>query len=231
MLLILLMALAGVLIWFLPVEIRVEFRQMAWQADLRVEVKAPLVKVKTGRSVNISDKVLMALVHILRRWRSTGEPVKIPLQKTIRRWPRKKILRVVGRPILYLSRRMRCKKLVFGAVVGGFDAMESALLAGAIWSAVGNGIGLLSQRMQMERRTPMVNVVPSFGGPAWRVQSDCIVRFRLGHAIVAGIWLLRRALREKELVAWARDSWRRKGVEGSGRASDSRPDEDGHGEP
>lgn len=228
-LLFLLIVLAVALIlWFVPLKLRISFHQRSLDARVQLQVQAPLVKLR--REVHVSEKIEMALEHMLKRWRAKGEPVKVPLQTTIRRLPRKKLLRVVGRPLRYLMRRMRCTRLDARAEVGAWDAMESALLAGAVWSVSGVGIGLFSRRVQLDPAVPRITVIPSFRGPAWRVQTDCILHFRLGHAIVAGLWLVRRALREKELVAWARDSWRRKGVDSSGGSSDPGPDEDGHGE-
>jgi hypothetical protein len=221
-------ALAIILGW-LPLQLHLHLRQDALQADVDLRIKLFFIKVK--RQVSITDRVQMALEHIIKRWRATGEPVKVPLQKTIRRMPRSKIMRTVRRPLRYLGRRTRCTRLAIAAEIGGADAMESAMLAGASWAVVGTALGIFSGMVRLDPGIPRVTIVPNYGGPAFRLDTDCILRLRLGHAIVAGVWLLRRALREKELVAWARDSWRRKGVEGSGRASDSGPDEDGHGEP
>jgi hypothetical protein len=214
---------------FLPLQLQICLRQNALQADVQVQFRLPLVKV--ARTVSITEKVVMVLDHLLTRWRATGEPVKVPLQKTIRRWPRKKWLRAIRRPLRYLGRRTRCTRLTIAAQVGGADAMESAMLTGFSWAVVGTGLGVFSRMVRLDPATPRVSIVPNYGGPAWRLESDCILRLRLGHAIVAGVWLLRRVLRDKELIAWARDSWRRKGVEGSGRTSDPGPHEDGHGEP
>lgn len=219
----------SILGWFTPVQVNIQLHQRGLQATLEVNIRALLLNL--SRSVSISDKVEMALEHILKRWTATGEPVKVPLQKTVRRAPRNKILRAVGRPLRYLGRRTRCSRLVIRAEVGGGDAMQSALLAGGSWALVGTGLALFSRRVQLDPSIPRVQVIPNFSGPAFRLETDCILRFRLGHAIVAGVWLIRRIYREKEVRTWIRDSLRRKGEEGSGRTSDPGADEDGHGEP
>lgn len=222
--------LVAIALWFTPVRLHISFHQKGWQADLLVELLMPLIKL--GRAVDISANVQLALEHMVTRWFATGEPVKVPLQKTVRRLPRRKLLGALGRPIRYLARRSRCQRMVIHGEVGGLDAMESALLAGASWTAIGTALGLSSRWVPMTPAEPVVTIRPNFGGPAWRFSADCIVRFRLGHAMVAGFWILRRVLREKEIVAWARDSWRRKGVEsGDERASDSGADEDRDGKP
>ena len=223
------LALVAGLIWFWPLQVGIQLHQAGLDATLDVRLRAILLNLH--RTVSISEKVEMVLEHIVRRWRETGEPVKVPMQKTIRRSPRGKLLRVLRAPMRYLGKRTRVSRLSVAAEVGGSDAMESALLAGVSWAVVGTGLALVSRRVRLDPSTPRVQIRPNYAGPALRVETDCILRLRLGHAIVAGLWLLRRGLREKELVLWVRDSLRRKGVEDDGRTSDPGPDEDGHGEP
>lgn len=219
----------ALLLWFLPVQVRIGLQQESWQARLQIHLRAPLVSLVWN--LNISDKIAMALEHIWTRWRATGEPVKVPLQKTIRRIPHRKLRRALRQPIRYLGRRTHCRHLQIRAEVGGWDAMDSALLAGASWALVGTGVSMLSRVVHLDPAVPRVTVVPNFRQAQLRVHADCILKLRLGHAIVTGVWLLRRVLKEREIVAWVRDSWRRKGEEGDRdeRTSDSGPYEDGHG--
>jgi len=218
------------LIAFLPVQTHILLEQHAWVAKLHIHIKIARA-INIRRSVNISDNVAMAVEHMWKRWRGTGEPVKIPLQKTVRRFPRKRIFRAVKPPIRFFRWRIRVKQLDVRAEIGGLDAMESALLAGVAWGVVGTALSQLSRLIELKPETPKVEIVPVFAGPAYRLEIDCILRYRLGQIIVVGVWLLKRLISDGEIRAWARDSWRRKGVEGGGRASDSGPDEDGHGEP
>lgn len=230
LLLLLGLAIAVTALCLMPVRVRIALRQNEWKVSAEVEVKTPLYDAE--KHLDISDTVRMALEHMLKRWRATGEPVKIPLQKTIRRAPRGKILAVIGRPLRRLGRQTRVERLEIEAEVGGFDAMDSAMLAGASWAVVGMALGQLSRVVQLEPTTPRVGIRPEFGRAMLRVRADCILSLRMGHAIAAGIWVARRLVREREILAWMRDSRRRKGVEGHDvrTTSDSGPDEDGHGE-
>lgn len=216
-------------VWLWPVQVTVQFHQKGLAASVDVQVN--LLVATVHKAVDMSHNVAMALEHMLKRWRSTGEPVKIPLQKTIRRMPRMKIFRAVIRPTKWLGRRTRCVRFLLAHEVGGTDAMESAMLAGWSWSVMGTVLGIFSRFVRMDPGAPRLQVVPNYAALAWRVETDCILRMRLGHAIFAGVWLLARVLGKKEIRTWALHSWRRKGVEGSGRTSDPGPDEDGHGEP
>lgn len=224
---VLLLFLLGV--WVLPVQVRLRLRQSPRGVLVSAGLQMPLVG--WGGEVNVTDLAAEAVQHILDRWRLTGEPIRVPLQKTIRRAPLGPIWRAVGRPVQYLARRTRCALLAVAAEVGGSDAMESALLAGAGWALLGGGIGWISQYVSVQPGALHVDVRPDYSARAWRVRMDCILHMRAGHAIVAGVWLVRRSIREREIVLWIRDSWRRKGEEGVERTSNPGIDEDSHGEP
>lgn len=219
-----------IVVHFLPVRTNVHISQRAFQIDLHVHIRiAGIINIR--RSFDISENVAIALEHMWDRWRGTGEPVKVPLQKTIRRFPVDRVKGAVIRPVRFFRRRLVVRQVDIHAEIGGFDAMQSALLAGFGWSAVGVLLSQVSRLVTLDPAVPRVRIDPIFAGPAFRLDVDCIVRYRLGNIIVTGVWILSRLIRDVEVRAWARDSWRRKGVEGDGRASDSRPDEDGHGEP
>lgn len=220
-------ALLALALWFTPVQVRARFHQEAGEARIQVQVRAPAVNLVGN--LNITEKVAMVLEHLGKRWRATGEPVEAPLQKTIRRLPWRKILRALRGPVRYLARRTQCRHLEMRAEVGGADAMESALLAGASWAVVGVGLGWFSRQVRLAPAVPRLVILPNYSTLMLRIEADCILEVRLGHAIVTGVWVLRRVFREKELLAWARDSWRRKGEVGNERTSDSGTDEDRHG--
>jgi hypothetical protein len=254
-LLITLAILLALFLLFLPIQIAVQTRQHGLEATVWVQLKLPLLKF--SKAVNITDKVRKALQKALKQWRKRRSkkahaanaaspaqgplaerpvaghpqppPPKPPQPKRPPPPPIRPVMQAVRPPMRYFARHIRFSQCRLRVGIGGFDAMQSALLAGALWSVVGTVLGVASTLIRLDPDVPKIAIVPNFSGPTWRLQADCIVHFRLGHAIVAGVWALGRLLREKELVRWWQESRRRKGVEGSGRKSDSGPDEDGHG--
>lgn len=216
----------GLLLWFTPIQLTLQFRQHAWTATIWVEVKAPLIRF--AKAINLTAMVSQAVEGALDRWRTRGEPIS---REGGRRAPHPQLMRAVRRPLRYLGRRIRWTRLAVWAEVGGFDAMQSALLVGMSYAAIGSAIGLVSQYVNLRAHRPRVHVRPNFTSPSFRVAVDCILRMRLGHLTYTGLWVLRRAVADRQLRAWVRESWRRKGVAGGGRTSDPRVDEDRHGEP
>lgn len=213
----------------LPVRLTLAFRQTGWQANLTVEVRYGFLRFT--RPVDLTDKVSMVVEHMWKRWQDKGVAVKPDLQETVRKAPRQKLIRAAMPALRRLGRSTRCRLLRLRVEVGGADAMDSALLAGSIWSGAGMLVGLVSRAVRLPKSAVSVAVIPRFQEPVWQAEVECILAVRLGKAIMAIVWLLRQELSRKEVIAWVRDSLRRKGDQTSGRTPDSRPDEDGHGKP
>jgi hypothetical protein len=243
-LLITLAILLALFLLFLPIQIAVQTRQHGLEATVWVQLKLPLLKF--SKAINITDKLRQALQKALKQWRkrrrkqghaaSAAPPAQGPLGKHLLAGPPqpkppqpkplqpkrpppppfRPVMHAVRQPMRYFARHIRFSQCRLRAEIGGFDAMQSALLAGALWSVVGTALGVASTLIRLEPGVSKIAIVPNFSGPTWRLQTDCILHFRLGHAIVAGVWALVRLLREKELVRWWQQGRRRKGVEGSG---------------
>lgn len=224
-----LIALALLLLMLLPVRLSLAFRQLGWQANVTIEVRYGFLRF--ARPVDLTAKVAMAVEHMWKRWRAKGEPVQPDLQETVSRAPRKKLIRAALPALRRLGQATRCRQMRLRVEVGGSDAMDSALLAGAIWTGAGMLVGLLSRGVRLPKEAIAVAVVPNFQRSVWVAEADCILTVRLGKAIMAIVWLLRQELSRKEVIAWVRDSLRRKGDQTSGRTPDPRPDEDSHGKP
>ncbi|MDB4897199.1 MAG: hypothetical protein JWN15_3461 [Firmicutes bacterium] len=223
-LLITLAILLALFLLFLPIQIAVQTRQHGLEATMWVQLKLPLLKF--SKAINITDKVRQALQKALKQWRkrrrkkghaaSASPSAQRSQPKRPPPPPLRPVMHAVRQPMRYFARHIRFSQCRLRAEIGGFDAMQSALLAGALWSVVGMVLGVAGTLIRMEPGVPKIAIVPNFSGPTWRLQADCIVHFRLGHAIVAGVWALVRLLRENELVRWWQQGRRRKGVEGSG---------------
>lgn len=210
------------LIWFLPVRLEVQFRQHNGHAT--VWAQAAVAWWKVSRTINLTLHLNGILEQALDRQPSEAtDPVPGP--------PASRVWRQIETPLRHLLRRTRCRKVDLQVVVGGGDAMASALLAGCAHALVGTGLGIISHWIQLPRSALRTEIVPSFQQAVLRVRFDCILVLRAGDAMVAGIWSVYQVRKDPDLMAWFKEQRRSKGVEGSVRTSDSGPDEDRHGEP
>jgi hypothetical protein len=217
-------------IWLLsPVRVQLSFKAFGWHVNVAVQIKTILFTIR--REFDVSARIAGALIDMIEQWRQAGEPVNIPLQKSMNRAPYRQMLQAISRPVRFLRRRLLCERLSIRGEIGGSDAMQTALLCGASWSFAGMAVSQMSRKIRLSQKGLRVQILPRFDRKAWRYDVECILRFRAGHSMVTLVWIAWRLLREPEFRLWARDSWRRKGAVSSGRAPDTRPNEDGHGEP
>lgn len=87
-------------------------------------------------------------------------------------------------------KKVTVKKLEWHTVIGGGDAVSTAVLAGAVWSMKGGMIGLLGSYMRLAKM-PVVTVTPNFQQFTSQIQLQCIFQIRIGNAIWAGIKLVK----------------------------------------
>lgn len=130
----------------------------------------------------------------------------------------------------YLRRRLVVRRLRLRAHLGGADAAETALLYGGAWAAWGACLAALASTVVLAPEAARLDLRPDFRRAGWQLQGECIVAVRAGQVIVAILILGWEGLRRgqfRRLLGLAG----RKGVGRVGGASDSRPDEDGDGEP
>ncbi|TYS19939.1 DUF2953 domain-containing protein [Rossellomorea vietnamensis] len=75
-------------------------------------------------------------------------------------------------------------------VFGTGDAASTGTMTGLMWGAKGGVIGVMSNYMQLQSK-PQLAVIPSFQKALIQTEFSCIITFRVGHAILAGIKLIK----------------------------------------
>jgi hypothetical protein len=99
----------------------------------------------------------------------------------------------------YFRQKVRFRRFNLFLEVGGLDAFESAMLAGLAWTVAGAVGSIISHYFVLPPGVYRVSVKPNWQDPALGVNLDCMLTFRVGHAIWAGVLLAPQALK----------SWRR----------------------
>jgi hypothetical protein len=139
---------------------------------------------------------------------TTGEPASldsadkhhITKEKIARFYRSSKLLmeNIVGFPVWVKDSlsRVRCTQLRWETRVGIGDAPETAMTTGLLWGVKSSLLGFLFSSMQIETK-PKVLVEPQYNQMQFSTEFACIVKIRVGHAMVAGLLLLFRILRVK----------------------------------
>jgi Protein of unknown function (DUF2953) len=106
---------------------------------------------------------------------------------------RKKLLKHVfglHRIVRKFFRKVTMKGLEWNTLIGLGDAAHTGTITGAIWALKGSIIGLLSHYFKL-KEMPKITVTPHFQAAVIQTRLTCIIQFRIGYAILAGLKLFR----------------------------------------
>ncbi len=87
-------------------------------------------------------------------------------------------------------KHVKVKRFNWSSSLGAGDASTTGWLSGLIWSIKGSMAGLLSSYLTL-KCIPELKVDPIFQGWASKTHLECMVTLQLGHAIFAGILVVR----------------------------------------
>ncbi|MGI9862175.1 DUF2953 domain-containing protein [Moorella naiadis] len=116
--------------------------------------------------------------------------------------------------------RVTCQRLRVFLTLGTGEPATTALAYGSAWSLLACLYQNLRHRAHLDLLKPELQVTPRFAAPALLGDFNCILTFRLGHIISAGLhslWLLLGIIRQA------------RGAKENARTSHRSPDEDSHG--
>ena len=99
---------------------------------------------------------------------------------------------VVGfhRIIRHFLKKVQVKQFEWHSRIGVGDAAQTGTLVGSFWAIKGSIIGLLTATLHF-RVNPQLTITPDFQKNSVDTTIICILRFRIGQAIMTGIKLLR----------------------------------------
>lgn len=92
--------------------------------------------------------------------------------------------------VRHFLRKVSLRKLEWHSVIGVGDAALTGTLTGALWSVKGGFLGIISNYMKL-RDMPNMSITPSFQRAYSQTQLSCMIQFRIGNAIVAGLKLVK----------------------------------------
>ncbi|WP_078555495.1 DUF2953 domain-containing protein [Bacillus alkalicellulosilyticus] len=87
-------------------------------------------------------------------------------------------------------RKVSVRDIKWNSQIGIHDAALTGFLSGMIWSVKGGIIGIISNYFRLLEK-PKLSITPNFQRKVTRTDFSCIISFRLGHAIIAGLLIVR----------------------------------------
>lgn len=167
--------------------LKIEFK--AWFGLIRYKIELPLIKIddnsptivvkqKTGtdeEEINKDTKQFGAEDLL-----SSFHDMKELLQKVI------SLHKIVKK----FLRKVTIQKMEWNTTFGLGDAAYTGMLTGAFWAVKGSLIGVVSHYMKL-KSYPILSITPQFQFALSQTSISCIFYFRIGHAMLAGIKLIK----------------------------------------
>jgi hypothetical protein len=87
-------------------------------------------------------------------------------------------------------RKVSVKRVEWHTVIGVGDAAYTAVATGGIWTIKGSIIGVISHYMKL-KEMPRMTVTPYFQYKVTQTRFRCMIQFRIGQAMLAGLKLIK----------------------------------------
>ncbi|MDI6707153.1 MAG: DUF2953 domain-containing protein, partial [Bacillota bacterium] len=113
-------------------------------------------------------------------------------------WEFRRALRLYRRyrkAIDFLRERITVKELSWETSLGTGDAAVTGMAVGLMWTLKTAVISILDTRLR-NLTLGAVEITPSFDCAKFRTKFDCILRFKIGHAIIASIIIITAILKD-----------------------------------
>jgi hypothetical protein len=94
------------------------------------------------------------------------------------------------RIVRHFCKKVDITQIEWQTVMGTGDAASTGMLTGAVWAVKGSIIGILSHYFRIQN-SPNLSVHPHFQLAVTQTSFKCMLQFRIGHAMVAGIKLVK----------------------------------------
>lgn len=81
-------------------------------------------------------------------------------------------------------------KFEWESKIGTGDAAQTGMIVGIGWSLKYGVVAVISKYMRLKAK-PLLSIIPSFQQAVSETKIICMIHFRIGHAMIAGIQILR----------------------------------------
>lgn len=168
-----------------------KIQMKAWFGLIRYKIEVPLIKVDdnsptivvkeqtaAGPQENTSDKDTKQfsaadLINSLHDTKAMLNHI-VSLHKIIRKF----------------LKHVTIRNLEWHTFAGLGDAAHTGMITGALWAIKGSILGIISHYMKL-KTPPRITVTPHFQFSVSQTAISCMIHFRVGHAMFAGIKLIK----------------------------------------
>jgi hypothetical protein len=168
-------------------EMKVEFK--LWFGLIKYKIDVPLIKVDDD-----SPTIVVKSSRKMKNSEPKSSVDQIDKDDVATNLSNSKDLvkNVFGMRIIVFKflKKVTIKKFEWHTLVGLGDAAHTGVITGGLWAVKGSIIGLLSHYLRM-KDMPELSITPHFQAAVIQTQFTGIFQFRIGHAILAGLKLIK----------------------------------------
>ena len=171
---------------------------------VRYTIHIPLVKVETtSPSIVIAQKTSMGNTPKSKEKRKKYTPKEVMDNFRKAREFTERVVRLYD-IMKNFFRHVSITKFEWQTKIGIGDAAATGMIVGLGWSLKYSVLAVCSKYMKL-KTTPMITIIPSFHQAVSETKFICMIDFRIGHAILAGIRVIKhwRGNRLSEIKAFA----------------------------
>jgi hypothetical protein len=163
----------------------------AWYGLIKYKISVPLIKIdKNSPSIVFKEQVKTGQQETTKK-----EDVKKfsadDLVKSLN--DAKELLNHVfsfHKIVRKFLRKVSVQKIEWHTNAGIGDAAYTGMLIGALWTVKGGVIGIISNYMKLTKM-PIISITPNFQRAISQTRITCMIQFRIGNAMLAGIKLVK----------------------------------------
>ena len=163
----------------------------AWLGLIRYKLNVPLIKVDDNSPTIVMKGSAQSGTSEETKKKNTIQYSAEDLLNNMR--DLKAILKHVvsfHRILRHFLKKINITQVEWHSTMGVGDAAATGMLTGALWTIKGSVIGILSHYFRL-LDNPNMSVQPQFQMAISQTSFKCMLHFRIGHAIIAGIKLLK----------------------------------------
>ncbi|MGJ7912835.1 DUF2953 domain-containing protein [Neobacillus sp. LXY-1] len=165
----------------LTIEFRIWFGLIKYKKNIpliKIDDDSPSIVVKSDSNLNKDDEKVQQISNkeVTGYWQRTHELLDRIFNLNL--------------IIKKLLKKVMIKQLEWETFIGVGDAAHTGIAVGALWAAKGGIVGLLSKFLNLTVM-PQLSITPHFQAAVIQTQLKCMFQFRIGHAILAGLKLIK----------------------------------------
>jgi hypothetical protein len=171
----------------------------AWFGLINIRTEVPIVRMSDDLSGTEYQMEMESPNEKLEKLTFKMKPAELlQIQHRIYQWIKK--VHALHHIMKRLLKGIRLEQLEWRSSIGTGDAAQTGTLSGISWGVKSNIIGLISNYLTL-RTIPRIHIEPLFQEKKLETELKCMIRFRIGYAILAGIRIVLN-LRKRRDKKW-----------------------------